>query len=245
MNIKKDQRMGKILGIRLNGTYLVEVLKEITSRLAKKQKTFIVTPNPEFIVYAQRHPWFARILNSADIAIPDGIGLVWAARILNQPRLERVTGADIVSKLFLRANQNSWQIGLVGARRGDTRGRKKLAAKLSRKYPRVKIFILEDTPNWQQKRFELVFACQGMGKQEKWIWDNLQKTEGFIFMGAGGALDYLAGFVPRAPVWIRKLGLEWLYRLFRQPWRLRRQLALVKFIWLILKEKFSPANFPC
>jgi len=238
MTHKKDLKIAQILGIRLNSTHLDEVLKVIVYRLKNKQKTVIVTPNPEFVVYAQSQPWFAKILNSADMAVPDGIGLVWGARILNRVNLSRVTGADIVKLLLKKADANCWQIGIVGARRGVTKEVKILLAKLRLLYPRVKFYILEETPNWQKVKFDLVFACQGMGKQERWIQENFKTSKGLVYIGAGGSLDYLAGLVPRAPIWMRRIGLEWLYRLVRQPWRLSRQLALVKFIWLVVKEKF-------
>lgn len=240
MTIKKVHNIAQILGIKINGTEFAEVLKEITNQMQKNQKTVVVTPNPEFLVYAQNHPWFARLLNSADIAIPDGIGLVWAARILGQPLLKRISGSDIAEQLLAKANLHFWQIGIVGARRGEIEGREKLKARLSQKYPRVKFFLLEETKGWQKMPLQIVFACQGMGEQEKWIQDNLQSSRGLVYMGAGGSLDYLSGFVPRAPVWMRRAGLEWLYRLVCQPWRLSRQLNLLKFIWLVLKEKIAP-----
>ena len=243
MTYKLDQKIAPILGIHLNSTSLNEVLKVIDLRVKNKQKTVIVTPNPEFVVYAQSHPWFAKILNSADMALPDGIGIIWAARFLKNIRLTRVVGADVTDGLMTLANSRGWQVGLVGLRRGVVEERNRLLAKLQKKYPRAKFYILEETPNWQKIKLDLVFACQGMGKQERWIQENFKTSEGLVFIGAGGSLDYLAGLVPRAPVWIRKLGVEWLYRLIRQPWRLSRQLNLLKFIWLVIKEKFSPTNF--
>mgnify|MGYP001591525721 CR=1 FL=1 len=233
----------EILGIRLSGSEPVELLKYLASRIAEAKKTFIVTPNPEFVVYAREHSWFKQILNQADIAIPDGIGLVWASRFLGRPLPGRVSGADVVEKILSLANQKAWRIGIMGARRGDVYQRQLLIQKLTEKYPRAGIFCLEETPDWQKNPpafgGEIIFACQGMGEQEKWLAANYNQAKAIIFMGIGGSLDYLTGFVKRAPVWMRRLGLEWLYRLIRQPWRLCRQLALLKFIWLVLKEKFA------
>lgn len=241
--IKKAPDSVEILGIRLSGSEPVELLKYLASRIIEAKKTFIVTPNPEFVVYGQKHSWFKKILNEADIAIPDGIGLVWASRLLGRPLVARVSGADVVEEILNLANQKAWRLGIVGARQRDDGQRQLLIKRLAERYPRARIFCLEETPNWQNNPpaggWEVIFACQGMGEQEKWLADNYTKAKAIIFMGIGGSLDYLTGFSRRAPVWMRNSGLEWLYRLIRQPWRLRRQLALIKFIWLVLKEKFT------
>lgn len=241
--LKKAGNSVKILGINLNSTTIDEVLKEILWRMEKGQKTFIVTPNPEFLVFAQKNHWFKKILNQADFAIPDGIGLLFASRILGCPLKKRVAGADLVEKLLKEANFRNWQIGVVGARRGVTVERRKLVKVLRKKYLRVKIAALEDTPGWQKQKWEIIFACQGMGEQEKWLNKNFAKTKALVFMGAGGSLDFLAGFARRAPLFVRKIGFEWFWRLVHQPWRARRQLALLKFIWLVILQKLRLADF--
>ena len=235
----------QILGVGLNGTELAEVLRQIEIRLERGEKSLVVTPNPEFLVYAQSQPWFKKALNTATFAIPDGIGLIWASWFLkSKPRLkQRVAGADLAARLLKLANTGHWQVGVVGARRGDKQERRQLIKKLQQRYPGITVVNLEDTPGWQKSPpaggWQVIFACQGMGEQEKWLLKHFAKTEASVFVGAGGALDFLTGFAKRAPKCIRRLGFEWLYRLLIQPWRWRRQLALVKFVWLVLKERFS------
>jgi len=235
---KKAGKTIKILGIGLNSTSISEVLRKIEKRIRDNQKTFIVTPNPEFLVFGQQNPWFKEILNSADISLPDGVGLVWAGRILGRPLKGRVTGADLTVGLLELAVKNRWQVGVVGARRGMVEERRRQVEILRQKYPGLKILALEDTPGWQKERLEIVFACQGMGEQEKWIVKHLPTSGSLVFLGAGGSLDFLSGFARRAPLVIRLIGFEWFWRLIHQPCRWRRQLALLKFVWLVLTEKF-------
>jgi len=238
MPSKKSENKAKILGVGVDSTSLDKVLKEIYWRIKKRKKTVVFTPNPEFLVYAMKSPSFRETLNFADISLPDGIGLVWAAKLLGQPLTHRVSGADLVEKLLGLANEKHWRVAVVGARRGMIEERRRQREILQKKYPGAKIAILEDTPGEKKRRWEIIFACQGMGKQEGWIVENLNKISAIVFMGIGGSLDFLTGFTPRAPFFIRKIGFEWLFRLLIQPWRWRRQLSLGKFIWLVIRQKF-------
>jgi len=240
---KKSGNKAKILGVRVDSTSLDKVLKEITRRIKRKKKTVIFTPNPEFLVYAAKNPKFKEILNSADISLPDGIGLVWAAKILGYPLKHRVPGADLVEKLLVLANEKHWRIAIAGARRGVAKERRQQREILQKKYPGAEIVILEDVVCKKKQKWEIIFVCQGMGKQEEWILENLNKISAVVFIGVGGSLDFLTGFAPRAPFFIRKIGFEWLFRLLIQPWRWRRQLALVKFVWLVIRQKFK--NIVC
>lgn len=255
--IKKARFQAKIGGIRLNSTSQTRLLRKIMARIEKNKKTFIVTPNPEFIVYAQRHSWFKKIINQSDFAIPDGIGLVLASKILGQQIRERVSGTDLMEKLCQEAAKRGWRVFLLGAKPGRA---KKTLAVLKKRYPYLKGWaeagpklnlqpitynllpkkeIIKVIKSINLKKPDFLFVAFGMGKQEKFIWDNWNKLDVKLAMGVGGAFDYLSGQVPRGPKWVRNLGLEWLFRLIKEPWRWRRQLALPEFIWLVIKEKFS------
>jgi len=243
MNLKKSRNSLQILGINLNSTELVEVLAVLVRRVEKSQKTFVATPNPEFLVYAQKHVWFKKILNSADFAIPDGIGLVWASWLLRtQPRIrQRVAGADLASRLLKLAQQRRWRVGVVGARGGEVSQRRQLIAVLKQKYPGAQIFNLEDTPEWKKETFQLVFACQGMGEQEKWIEKNMPQAKATILIGVGGSLDFLSGFSHRAPFWLRKVGLEWLWRFICRPGRHLKRIwtACIVFPVLVIYSRLT------
>jgi len=238
---KKGRSTCQILGVTLDSTTLDQVLTEVETRVKNHQKTLIVTPNPEFLVFSQKNQWFKKILNSAAVAIPDGIGLILASWWLKtEPRLtRRIAGADLIARLLDLANQNHWQVGVIGARAGKESERKKLIAELAKKYSQAQIAALEDTINWQKKKWVLVLACQGMGEQEKWLWQHFSKIKADIFIGVGGSLDFLAGFSQRAPVFLRGLGLEWLWRLARRPKRHLKRIwkACVVFPYLIVAQE--------
>jgi len=242
--LKTTQKMRgqslQILGVGVDSSSMDEVLSFVAGKLAGKEKFWIVTPNPEFLTAAWEDKEFKAVLNQADLAIPDGIGLVLASRILKTKPLirKRVAGSDVVEQILQLAPRKRWKIGVVGARKKDEMERKELIKRLRRKYKGLKIETLEETSNWQEKNYDIIFACQGMKAQEKWILQNRFKTRAFVFMGIGGSLDFFAGFARRAPIVVRKMKLEWLWRLFTQPWRWRRQLNLLKFAWLVLKEAF-------
>jgi len=236
---KKAENSVKILGVRVDSTSTSSVLKKICRRMTKGKKTVIFTPNPEFLVSAGQNLGFKKLLNSADICLPDGIGLVWAAKILGKPLKTRVAGVDVAERLLELANKKGWRVGIARARRGVVKERRQQIKILQQKYPQAKIAALEDTPGWQKENWQIIFACQGMRKQEEWIKKNFSKTNTLVFMGVGGALDFLSGFAPRAPVFIRKMGLEWLFRLLVQPWRWRRQRVLLKFVWLVILERLK------
>lgn len=236
---KKGRYQAEILGIKVSSTSMKGLLREIERRVYFGEKTIIVTPNPEFVVFARKNPWFKRILILADISIPDGIGLVWAAKILGQPIKERLSGVDLADELLKIAGQKRWRVGLMGARRGVRVERDQLVKQLKSKYTLAQIDNLEDISGWKKQDWHLIFACQGMGKQEKWIQEYCQQSKAIAWMGIGGGLDFLGGLASRAPLKLRRLGLEWLYRLWRQPWRWRRQLRLVEFMALVVNERLK------
>jgi N-acetylglucosaminyldiphosphoundecaprenol N-acetyl-beta-D-mannosaminyltransferase len=255
--LKKDGNSVEILGVRINSTELAEVLKKINQRIDHGLKTFVVTPNPEFLVYTQEHPWFKSILNQADLAIPDGIGLIWASRFLASRSLKRISGTDLMEKLCALAVKKGWSVYLLGG--ASSVALKSLTA-LKNRYlglngwaesgPKLNLLPITYYLSPKQeiarvvrrinlRKPDFLFIAFGMGKQEKFIWDNWDKLNVKLAMGVGGAFDYLSSQVPRAPKWIQKIGFEWLYRLIQEPWRWRRQLALLKFIFLVFKQKLS------
>jgi len=275
--MKKDGNIFKIFQTTLTGSSLDGVLGVIQQRIQQGKKLFITTPNPEFLVFAQKHPWFQKILIHSDIAIPDGIALIWAKEVLkkNNPffRLllgfwtglkiifigwgqKRVTGTDLTEKLCQLAAKNNWTVYFLGGKEKERAP--KALTKMQKQCSGLKGWanpgpilslnpqklvlepilevkkIIEDI---NQKQPNLLFVALNMGKQEKFIADNWVQLKVKLAIGIGGAFDYLSGQVKRAPLWVQKIGFEWLYRLLREPWRWKRQLSLLKFIWLVLKEK--------
>lgn len=232
----------KILGIEITDASESNVLEHVFNFLAEsKEKMYIVTPNPEIMVYANRHDSFTSVLNQAGIAVCDGVGLLWASRVLGRPVKERISGVDFMEKLCKESVREGVSVGFMGGR-GNVA--EKTAECLREKYPGLKVaFVSKD---WNEAGFrngskavDLLFVAFGFPKQEQWMAENIERLPVRVMMGVGGAFDYISGEVQRAPKFVRSVGLEWLYRLIRQPWRLKRQMALPAFVVLVLKERLS------
>jgi len=234
----------EILGIKVNPVTYQEAVKTIFSWLKDKKPRYVVTPNPEIITYAQPSFHFAKILNNADLSIPDGTGLIWAS---GGKIKSTITGTDLMLKLCSLAFKKNWKIGLLGGL-GDTA--KITAQKLKNLYPSIKIVYARSggkidkfgSPKTKlplpNQKLDILFVAFGFPKQEHWIAKNKNSFPAKVFIPVGGAFDYISGKFKRAPLFLRQLGLEWLYRLITQPHRLARQLKGTKFFYLVLKEKF-------
>ena len=229
----------EVLGIKIDDVSIDQAVEVVIDWLKKRGKHYIVTPNPEIVVMAQQDQELNRILNQADLAIPDGNGLrIGTDMVCITP------GIDLMEELIKASLDYGFTIGLLGGKLGIA---KKAAECLLRKYPRLKItfandggiinedgeMIGEDT-KYIIPNTDLLFVGFGPPKQEKWIAKNLDKISVRIAMAVGGSLDYLSGTVPRAPKLIRKIGLEWFFRLIREPWRIKRQLALIEYLRLLM-----------
>jgi exopolysaccharide biosynthesis WecB/TagA/CpsF family protein len=225
----------QILGVGLNGTSTSSVLEKIESTIKNEAKLIVFTPNPEFLVLASRDSSFKNLLNQADINIPDGVGLLWASKFLKtEPLLKtRVAGVDLVKELFVKGQEKGWKFGIVGNRRGNIEEANKQIEKLRQEFPNILITNIQIN-----QKYDIVLACQGMEKQERWIIENMNKGNSKVFIGVGGSLDLLSGFVKRAPNIVRKMGLEWLWRLVGNPRKHFKRVvnAVVVFPWLVFKS---------
>ena len=204
----------------------------------------VCTVNPEFIMAARRHPAFAQVLVAADLCTPDGIGVLWAARLAGVRLDERVTGSDAIYRLCERAALQGWRIFFLGAAAGVA---ERAAAELARLYPGLRVAGTyggspadADWPQIRQRlaaeQADLLFVAYGHPRQDTWIQQHREELPVAVALGVGGAFDFVAGVTRRAPLWLRRLGLEWLYRLVRQPWRWRRMATLPLFALLVLVE---------
>lgn len=238
-----------ILGIGLTNAKEDEILEYILQGLEKDiKKYFIVTPNPEILMLARSNTDYKKILNFAKIALPDGIGVMIAGKILNKGLKGRITGVDLVEGLCRVVAEKPITVGFLGAGSGIA---EQTAECLVKKFPTLKVIFTESgSPDDktlqlikdQKKEIDILFVAFGSPKQEIWIYENLSKLPVKVAIGVGGAFDLISGKIKRAPLWIQKAGLEWLFRLINQPWRAKRQTALIKFIYLVLKEKFNRSD---
>lgn len=205
----------------------------------------VATPNSEIIMNAMKDPEFMDILNSADMIIPDGIGLVYASKILKQPLKERVTGIDFAEGILEYLNNEGKSVFLFGSKPGIA---EKAVENLSQKYPDIKFTgtyhgYYKDTE--EEKIVELIneatadLLCVALGspKQERFINKYRGRLKVKVAIGVGGSLDVWAGTLKRAPVFFQKTGLEWFYRLIQEPSRYKRMRILPLFMFKVLLKR--------
>jgi N-acetylglucosaminyldiphosphoundecaprenol N-acetyl-beta-D-mannosaminyltransferase len=235
----------RILGVRVDDVTTQETLALMESMVTAGRPCQVVTVNPEFIMRALRDTAFLQVLESADLALPDGQGVLWAARRLGRPLRERVTGSDTVPLIAALSAERGYSLYLLGARPGVAAT---AAAVLGERYPGVKIAgVYAGSPRAEEEdgivdrvnaaKPDFLFVAYGAPAQDCWIHRNLTRLRSPVCMGVGGTFDFLAGVTPRAPLWMRERGLEWAYRLCREPWRWRRMMALPAFAWLVLRQR--------
>ena len=200
----------------------------------------VITLNPEMVMMARRSQPFSSVIESAALVVPDGIGLVRALRRRGHPEVERIGGADLIGAYLPEAVRHAHRIALVGGAPGVADAARD---RLLRMHPGLHVVAVSDGPpgeataiEVEQSRPDMVFAAFGAGRQELFLDRYLGPIGAASGIGVGGTLDYLAGRVRRAPAAVRRLGLEWAWRLALQPWRLRRQSVLPVFWWLERRE---------
>lgn len=225
--MKKD-----ILGVMIDDLTVSEAVEAGARLLDEPGAHYVVTPNPEFLLSAKQDEAFRQVLNQADLALPDGIGVVYAAKILGRPLKSRCPGVDFAQGLMSVLAQNGKKLFLLGAKPGVA---EKAAGNLVRNYPGLVIcgthngYFKEDAPVVEEIRAsgaDVVFVCLGAPKQEFWMSRNASAAGVSLAVGLGGCLDVFAGNVRRAPEAWQKAGLEWLYRLIGEPSRFGRMARL-------------------
>lgn len=241
--LRHPRHIVAILGIPIDRLTMAQTVAHILALMSEPRLHQIATPNPEFVMAAQTDAEFQRILNRADLCIPDGIGLVWASRWLGHPIPERVPGSELVYRLAEAAAASSFSLFLLGAEPGVA---EQAGAILQSRYPGLKLagtYAGSPTPTEDEtichlinaSKADLLYVAYGAPQQDKWIDRNRGRlTTVRIAIGVGGALDFITGKRIRAPRGWQRLGLEWLYRLWQEPWRWRRMLALPRFVWAVL-----------
>lgn len=236
-----------ILGVRVDNVDCVEALTRIEGFIHSSAPHQVVTVNPEFIVAAQSHTAFRAVLNSASLAVPDGVGLLWAAALLGTPLRERVAGSDLVPGIAALAAQRGYRLFLLGAAPGVA---EEAGRRLRDQNPGLIIAgTYAGSPALEEERTivslihlaapHVLLVAYGAPQQDLWIARNLTRLNVPVAMGVGGTFDFIAGKTVRAPLWMRRAGLEWLHRLWHEPWRWRRMLALPEFVVLVVKARLK------
>jgi len=238
-----------ILNVRIDNVTYDDAMARVEEFLCEPGLHQIATVNPEFVVRAQTDAEFGRALNACALNVPDGVGLMWAAKRLKSPLRARVTGQELVGRISVLAAEHGARVFLLGARAGVA---ERAATTLKSRDSRLEIggcyagSPARDEEDAIVERIDasgarILFVAFGPPKQELWIARNAARLKNVaVAMGVGGTFDTLAGIVPRAPRSIRDAGFEWAYRLLREPWRIKRQMSIPYFMWLVVTKSPSP-----
>ena len=234
-----------ILSIPVAQVKMDQVLEWVEKRINEGQPpAHVVTANAEIIYQAWRDQQLAHLIHQADLITADGSGVIWAGKKLNTPFPERVTGVDLTQRLLNLAAQKGWKIYFLGAKPEVV---EKAFLRVLSRFPKLEICgyqhgyfskqeIDQVVTNIHMVKPQLLFVALGAPRQEYFIRENLARMGVPVAVGVGGTFDVLAGTVSRAPHWMQKGGLEWLYRLWKEPRRFWRMLALPRFVWAVWRQ---------
>ena len=233
------------MGVGFDALAPEEALDRATELACGPGCKYAVTPNPEIVWLARRNTRLKQSLNGADLVVPDGIGIVYAAKILGTPLPSRVPGIELASGLLKRMAETSEPVYLLGAKPGVA---ERASERLKEQYPGLRIvgtgdgYFREDAPVIERInacRPRLLFVCLGFPRQELWMAEHRDQIDAGLMLSLGGSLDVFAGDVKRAPEGWRHLNLEWFYRLLRQPSRIGRMLKLPVFLLSVVWERLK------
>src|SRR4030042_4340504 len=238
----------KILDVAVDAVDFREALKEIEKLILSARAHQIATVNPEFIIAAQKNKKFKEALNNSSLNTPDGRGIIWALKFLHKIKLrERGTGYDLFWAVSKLSEDKGYRIFMLGGEPGVAR---EAAKRVKLIHPQARIvYHYSGSPRETKKirslirktRPNILFVAWGAPKQDIWIRKNLKKFHvPLVAMGVGGTFDFVAGTRRRAPQWMQKVGLEWLYRLIQEPQRFGRiWTALVRFPFRVILSKLA------
>ncbi len=233
----------QILGLPVDNISYVQWLHLIDNWVKNGTRTHhVCTTNPEFMMMAQHDPNFAHILKRADLCVPDGSGLLWAARLLKSRLKQRVTGSDGVPRIAKEAAKKGWKLFFLGAAEGVA---EEAAEILRQEYAGLQIVgTYSGSPSGEEEAdivqmvnfsgADILLVAYGAPQQDKWIARNMPRLNVKMAMGVGGTFDFIVGKVPRAPLWMQNYHLEWLYRLYKEPWRIWRMMRLPRFVFAVI-----------
>ena len=262
----------EVLGVRFDALTRAGAAAAVVALARADGKRYVVKPYSEFLPRAHRDPAVRDLLNSADLCLPDGVGILWAAHYLSlrggnvralwqlplsivslvvrptairRPLPEAMHGVDFTWEMLTALAEAGRSVYLLGGTKQEAAGaeqavRGRLPA-LTIAGARDGYFRREETESVIEAinaaRPDVLLVAMGFPRQERWIAENLSRLDVRVAVAEGGSFSFISGATRRAPRWMRRAGLEWLFRLLRQPSRLRRQLALPVFVWLVFRER--------
>lgn len=236
-----------VLGVQVDKVTMQGAVQKVETFVSEDRVHSIYTPNAEIMMAAQRDSGLKDILNAADMLVADGAGIILASKILGLGLPEKVSGIDLVKNIFPVSKEKGYKFFFFGSKPGVAAA---AGEKMVSTYPGVEIVGYRDgyfSPADEDGIIEeinssganIVLVALGAPKQEKWIHANKSRLKARVCIGVGGSLDVYAGQVKLAPELLRRMGLEWLYRLYREPWRYKRMLDLPRFVLRVLAVKLG------
>lgn len=236
-----------VLGVRIDDVDFQDLLQSLARFVEGGGPHQISTVNTEFLIAARQDADFREVLDHTALNVPDSVGILWAARWLGHPLRERVTGSDGIYRVAELCARRGFRLFLLGAAPGVA---DRAARVLLARHPGLIVcgceagsFAEAESQRLvraiREARTDVLLVAFPTVPQEKWIAHHLAQTGAAVGMGVGAGFDFVAGVQARAPRWMQRLGLEWFYRLLRQPWRWRRMLALPYAAWLVFWQRFG------
>ena len=232
-----------VMGLKFDSMTMDEALSRAEALLRGDKAAYVVTPNAEIAYEALHDGQLREMLNGADLMLPDGAGVVLASKLLRTPVKQKVAGVDFAAGLLGILERNGQSLYLLGGKTGIG----ELAAqKMPEALPQLRIagiadgYFQDEAPviaKINASGADALFVCLGAPKQERFMVQHQQELHVHLMAGLGGSLDAFAGTVQRAPAWMIRLNLEWLYRLIREPKRFRRMLRLPKYLWAVMLKR--------
>ena len=234
-----------VLGVNIDNLTMTEAVDRALTLIAEHCCAYMVTPNPEIVMAAWDDPEVAEAIESADLVIPDGTGVMQAARILKTPLKEHLPGIDAATEILKRLAQDGGSVFLFGARPGVA---ERAAARMKKRFPGLVVCGTNDgygnddeivVSKINAAKPDFVMVCLGVPKQEKWMAKHAGKLDAGLMAGLGGTLDVFSGHARRAPMIWQKLNLEWLYRCFEEPKRFKKIKKLPHFVFKAWRKRLG------
>ncbi|MCY9666827.1 WecB/TagA/CpsF family glycosyltransferase [Paenibacillus alginolyticus] len=235
----------RIYGVPVSKMSMDQTVAYLTNVIEQRQPHQVITANPIMVMAAQEDPAYLSMMQRAELIVPDGTGVVWAAKYVGEPVVERVPGYDLIHELMKVGESKGWKVYLLGASNEVIQA---AAEKLRTTYPGIKLVGVRDGYFKDEQDAEVIqdildaapdilLVGRSAANQEPWIGKYKQQIGVPVMMGVGGSFDVLSGKLKRAPVLFQKLRLEWFYRLMQEPWRYKRMLLLPKFALKVMRDK--------
>jgi len=247
---KQDVPTVPIFGVPVSRLDMRQTVAYLAEAIRRKQPHQVITANPIMVMAALDDPAYLAMMKQAELIVPDGAGVVWAAGYVGQPVAERVAGYDLLHELMKLGQAEGWKVYLLGAAPDVIQA---AAERLMTRYPTLRLVGVRDGYFGEAQDAEVIrdivdkapdvlLVGRSAASQEPWIAKHKEQLQVPVMMGVGGSFDVLSGKLKRAPVVFQKLRLEWFYRLLQEPWRYKRMLVLPKFAVKVIREKENVAK---